>query len=428
MSKILLDYFFPISSIQPVPAASTAFLRQVCVVVKPKVGVETGVITLCTAPAQVAALTDNTDVIQLFNAGMSRVFILPSDDLDLAEVLEDKDKDFYTFLVSSDFSDAEITGTGSIESEPAVKAQVKIQDILFRAQVAGLDGNDIEIVYADEKTDGSAEVASVVGDVITVDIEDGVTTAAAIAAAILASSAASALVEAIVDFGDNARPQDAQAGVNLAGGDDAVVGVPDDAMDLGTYSGVVGVYSNDKALLAAQAVIEKRVAFYGTVATKARNMFFAFGKILSNQTTWTNQQYIQMPFADDVDTLGEANSLFDDKVSFVLSDSEFGNRLSLFAAGGGAVAAPYIKRNFEIDMQSKAIQYVSANQPQYTIKQATLLEDELTKVIDNYIERELITEGSVSVTLEQANFVATGRIRISEPTALWRVFGEVRQA
>jgi hypothetical protein len=157
-------------------------------------------------------------------------------------------------------------------------------------------------------------------------------------------------------------------------------------------------------------------------------MFFAFGKLLSNALSWRNQQYITMPVADDVDTLGEATALFDDKISFVLTDSEFGNRLGLFAAGAKAITAPYIKRNLELDLQSAALQYVSGNQPEYTRKHASLIEDELTKVIqESYIDTGLIEDATVEVTLEQDNFVASGSFNISEPKALWRIVGEMRQ-
>jgi hypothetical protein len=107
--NILLDYFFPISSISPTPAASTAFLKQVCIVVSPDTEVPTGVITQCTTMAQVAALTENVEAQQLFNAGMSRVFVLPMDDLDLADALEGHESDLFTILISSDFVNADVT-------------------------------------------------------------------------------------------------------------------------------------------------------------------------------------------------------------------------------------------------------------------------------------------------------------------------------
>jgi hypothetical protein len=198
--------------------------------------------------------------------------------------------------------------------------------------------------------------------------------------------------------------------------------------DFGAFTGVIGVSSTDDTFLATQAAIENRVAFHTTSGNKARNMFFAFGKMLSNSLAWRNQQYITMPYADDVDTLGEATGYFDDKISFVISDSEYGNRLALFTAGGKAIVGPYIKKNLELDIQSAALTYISGNQPAYSKVQAALLEDELSKVVGSYVDRQWIESGTVDVKLEQENFVASGYINISEPKALWRVFGEMRQS
>lgn len=306
--NILLDYFFPITSIEPTPQASVGFLKQVLIIVKPKVGVTEGAITLATTMGAVTPLTANTEAQQLFNAGLSRVFVMPKANLDIDQALEGKESDFHTILISSDFSDAEVT-----------------------------------------------------------------------------------------------------------------------AADLGAFKGVVGVSSVDDTFLATQAVIKNRSAFHTTTANKAKNMFFAFGKLLSNSLNWRNQQYIAMPFADDVATLGKANSLFDSKINFVISDSEFGNRLALFAAGGKAIVAPYVIKNLQIDMQSRALSYVSGNQPAYTPKNAALLEDELDKVVALYIENEWIESGDVEVELEQDNFIASGDILVSEPKALWRIFAEMRQ-
>ena len=114
-------------------------------------------------------------------------------------------------------------------------------------------------------------------------------------------------------------------------------------------------------------------------------------------------------------------------VWIVLSDDEYGNRLGLFCAGGKAIVAPYIKRNLEIDLQSSALTYVSANQPAYSKVQAALLEDELQKVVDSYISRQWIESGKAEVKLEQANFVASAYMEIAEPNALWRIFGEITQ-
>ncbi len=314
MANILLDYLFPITTIEPTAEASTGFLKKVLVVAKPKDGgVTTGVITNCTTMTTVntkVGATAAAEIQKLFDAGMAAVQVLPMDDLDLATALEGHESDFFTILISNaDFTDANVT----------------------------------------------------------------------------------------------------------------------DDLELGDFTGVVGVASTDDAYLATQAAIANRSAWHTTASNDGKNMFYAFGKLLSNASNWRNQQYISMPVADDVSTLGDAEALFDDRINFVISDDEFSNRLAFFVAGGKAIVAPYIKKNLEIDMQSEALSYISGNQPGYTKVQAALLEDELQKVIDEYIDSQWLEAGTVEVELVNDNFVATGNINIAEPKALWRVFAEMRQ-
>lgn len=309
MKNILLDFIFPITTIVPTPAASTAYLKQAFLVVKPKDGVTAGQVVECTTPGAVAALTDNTEATALFTAGMNRVFLVVADTLNLASLMEDYGQEAFTLLISSDYSTANVT-----------------------------------------------------------------------------------------------------------------------ALNAGVFNGVIGYAASDMSFLRAQAVIQNRVAFFAKAETGAQNMLYAFGKLLSSTINWSSQQYISMLMSDDVDVLGDADGLFDDRISFVLTDKQYSNRLGLFAAGGKAIVAPYVARNLEIDLQSKALQYISANQPAYTLVQAALLQDELQKVIDLYVTRGWITQGSVEVTLEAENFVATARMVVPEAKSLWRILGEVRQA
>lgn len=308
-NKILLDYFFPITAIEPTPAASTGFLKQVAAVVKKKSGGTAPAYHAITSSSQIATYTDNVDVAQLFAAGMNKVHLFVMDDLDLADMMETYKGEFYTLLISSDFNKAE-----------------------------------------------------------------------------------------------------------------------KDAADYGEFDGVVGWASATEADAAEFAAEANHVGFLGHATNKSKSMFYAFGKLLSNALGWKNQQYITMPFDDGVDNLGDAETMFDDKVSFVMSDDEFGKRLALFAVGGKAIVAPYIKKNLMIDLQSTALTYVSGNQPAYTKVQAALLEDELMKKIQTaYIDTKLIESATVEVTLVQDNFVANGNINIAEPKALWRIFGEMQQ-
>lgn len=430
--NILLDYFFPITAIEPTPAASTAFLKQVCVVAKPKSGQEGNVGTIfeCTTMTQVAARTDNAEAQQLFNAGMSKVFVLLSDDLELSSYLEGHESDFFTLLISSDYDKDDVTSA-------VADGTVTITD--YAALVSGTDDALAVAGVSFVAQDGAATLGQATFQAAT----SNEATAISLAAQINAHATASALVTASVDgaivtivANDAGFPgndiavaytdNDTNVGLTLGGlsGGKLAGGA---GLEVGEFTGVIGVSEVDDDFLATQAAIANRAAFHTTTSNDAKNMFYAFGKLLSNSLNWLNQQYVTMPFADDVETLGDANALFDDKISFVISDDEFGERLALFACGGKAIVAPYISKNLQIDMQSAALSYISGNQPAYTKKQAALLEDELQKVVDEYIDNELIEDGVVEVELEEDNFVASGNINIAEPKALWRIFGEMRQ-
>jgi hypothetical protein len=440
MAKILLDYFFKITAINPTPAASTAFLKQACVVVTPKGGYmgADGDAILCTTNAQIAAITDNTEAQQLLAGGLSRVYIMPVDDLYLADFLEAEANSFFTLLISSDFdkddiNDTAAAGTVTISSYANLLTTtpdtVTVNGIVFTAQsgAATLGTGTFRAATSNDATAASLAaqinahaslsslvIATVLTNVVTITALDS-------------GSGGNALTLAYADLGGG-NIGASVSGATLTGGD---------GLFLGTFDGVVGVVSSDKSFLATQAAIENRCAFYEAGTTNGKNLMYAFGKLLSNTLDWKNQQYITMPFADDADILGDAEALFDDKISFVISDDEFGNRLALLACGGKSIVAPYIIRNLEIDLQSKGLQYISANQPAYTLTQAALLEDELQKVIDGdglengnpgYVGKGWITEGTVRITLEEDNFVAAGRIAVPTPRSLWRIDGQLTQS
>ena len=412
MAKILLDYVFPITVIEPTAAASTAFLKQVCLVVKPKAGQEANVgnVYECTSMALVAARTDNTNAQQLFNAGMNKVFILLMDELDLTVPMEENASEFFTVLISDDFTDADVELT---------QASLTKGSLTFLAKTGGEGGNDISIEFLTGGTAGS-EVVTVVAKKISVSMAGGVSTATQLKNALDASEDAMELLESTtIASGQGATAQAAFAEDNLENGD---------GLEIGTFDGVVGVSSDDEDFLEEQAAISKRLAFFALSANGAKNMCFAFGTLLANPSNWLNQQFISMPVDDGIDELGEAESLFDKKISFVIHDDEFSNRLALFAVGGKAIVEPYILKNMRIDMQSRALNWIAGNQPQYTLKEASLLETRIQEdVINSYIARRLIESGVVEITLVADNFVANGEINVSEPKALWRVFSEMRQ-
>jgi len=129
-----------------------------------------------------------------------------------------------------------------------------------------------------------------------------------------------------------------------------------------------------------------------------------------------------MPVNDGIDTLGEAMSLFDSKISFVLNSIQYGNRLALFTNNRKAIVAPYLSELFQIMMQGWGVGYIAENQPAYTILQASLLEDYLAGEADKtFVQTNLIESLSVQISLVENNFTASGNLQIAEPKALWRV-------
>lgn len=444
MAKILLDYFFKILTINPTPAASTAYLKNACVVVSPKGGYsgDLGTPVLCTTYAQIAAITDNIEARELLDAGLSRVYIMPVSNLDLADFLaaEPALNKFFTLLISSDFDDSDISvtqadGTITVTSYANLVSDtddsVTIEGVTLTAQAGAVTpgGNTFQAATSNDAT--AASLAAQIN--AHADLEDLViATVVGAVVTVTAIDSGWSGNDIDVSYTDN----DTNVGITLAGlsGGKLSGGA---GLFAGSFDGVIGLSSINTSFLSDQAAIENRAAFFTSVSNGAKNLCFAFGKLLSNPTDWKNQQYVAMPYDDGVALLGSAETLFDEKISFVISDDEFSTRLALLACGGKAIVAPYILRNLEIDLQSKGLQYVSANQPAYTLTQASLLEDELQKVIDGdglengnpgYVGKGWITEGTVRITLEQDNFVASGRINVPTPRALWRINGTITQS
>lgn len=301
MSDALLQFAFPITTESSSVSANTAYLHQVLAVCKPKGATPAG-ITLCTSSAAAAVLTDNVDVLELFSAGLTQVYVCVNADLNIDALVNPVLSNFYTVLISSDFT---------------------------------------------------------TGDLST--------------------------------------------------------------MDLGDFEGVVGYAFTGQSDAKAFALVENQVGFYTIAANKSKNMFYAFGKLLAAQT-WGSKQYKQMPYNDLVILVGTMLSMYNDKVSFVLTSPEGGNRLGFFSAGGKAITAPYILKEINIALQAAAVAYIEVNEPDYTAKEAALLENDLNNVILSFIDSDTISGGSISITItDGSNFNAVGTATIPEPKALWRV-------
>lgn len=306
MKDVLLEYVMKVDAYAPTPSASTAYIRKVLCVVKPLPEGATGTITECTTKAEIQALT-NANCHVLLEAGLPSVYVLPMNDLNLADILEADNKKFFTILVDGAFTNDDLNG-----------------------------------------------------------------------------------------------------------------------FDAGDFAGVVGWTVENREQAKNWGYGNNNVGFYDLESNASQNMYYAFGKLLS-ANNWKNQQYIEMPFGSSIVSINQAELMFQDSISFVLTSEEYQNRLALFASNRRAIVAPYVYEELTLKLQSKALQYISLNQPNYTEAEASLLEDALQGVVDGYVEQGILTHGKVVVSLTDEQFVAQASINIPEPKALWRIKATMKQ-
>lgn len=421
----LLDYAFPIQAIEALAQPSTAYLKKVCVVAKPKSGQEANVgnIYSCSTMADVLVRTNNTNAQQLFNAGLVQVFVLLANDLDLSEFLATENR-FFTLLISDDFTKDDIianqaqgifTVSDYTHFTQSGIDTITINGVVLTAQTNAVVAGDATFQAATSNNDTAQ---SIVSQINSHNVLKNIVIASRVNAVITlkAKEAGSAGNDITASYQNNGGTAGgAWTGLTdgkLAGGD---------GFFTGTWAGVVGVSNSDLAFLEDQAKITKRTAFFGSAENGAKSMFFAFGKLLSSRD-WTNQQYIEMPVDDGIDTKAERENLYELRISFVLKSEQYGNRLAFFTNNQKAIVAPYISEYFQISMQGWGVGYIALNQPAYTIREASLLEDDLKeKAFKLFIDTNLIESLSIKISLIENNFMANGDLVIAEPKALWRV-------
>lgn len=306
MKDVLLEYVMKVDAYAPTPSASTAYIRKVLCIVKPLPEGATGTITECTTKAEVQALTAANCHV-LLEAGLPSVYVLPMNDLNIADIVKADNKKFFTILVDGVFTNEDLNG-----------------------------------------------------------------------------------------------------------------------FDAGDFAGVVGWTVENREQAKSWGYGNSNVGFYDLDVNDSKNMYYAFGKLLS-ANNWKNQQYIEMPYGSGISSINQAELMFEDSISFVLTSEEYKNRLALFASNRRAIVAPYVYEELTLKLQSKALQYISLNQPNYTEAEASLLEDALQGVVDGYVEQGILTHGKVVVSLTDEQFVAQASINIPEPKALWRIRATMKQ-
>lgn len=201
------------------------------------------------------------------------------------------------------------------------------------------------------------------------------------------------------------------------------------SIDLGKYNGVVGAEFSVELEAKAFAVNKGFVGYYAK-SNLGENLQMAFSHLLS-RNIFKNCQVMQFSKTNGIDTLGEAEVCFDDRVSFAIDDQNVGTRLSGFFAGGLAIIEPFVIEYLKNKLQSAFVKRLGAVEPNYTMYDCKLMESYLQKkVLDPMIKSNQNPDGyfeyaTINITLENDNFVASANISVSEPNAWWRILGTI---
>ena len=165
----------------------------------------------------------------------------------------------------------------------------------------------------------------------------------------------------------------------------------------GEYDGVI-VYPTNAVGDVVSGV--KNVAYcYGELGLKA---CLTFGKLLSG-ATFKNLAYTDALSGEEtLQNGGIAEQWYDAKAIAWGYDDQAGSRLVSAFINGKGLSTPYIQRDLLIQIQTNSFN-VMANQTNYTVEDAKLVQGYNQQIIDGFINAGLIISSSYSVVLDTTN-------------------------
>lgn len=150
------------------------------------------------------------------------------------------------------------------------------------------------------------------------------------------------------------------------------------------------------------------------------NIYYAFGSLLA-QNDLDNRQYESMPVDDGIFELGLAENLFEKRISFVTTDTDYGTRLSFFAIQNTPIISPYIDKLLRLDIQAGLVTATNLYKPNKTISAVKKVEDYIkANVIDTYINPDVIPTITFKLSLSNDTWFARGIVQYPPLEAIWR--------
>lgn len=177
----------------------------------------------------------------------------------------------------------------------------------------------------------------------------------------------------------------------------------------------------------AKAFAVKSCAGVSSSATSGHGVCFALGKLLSTLSFWGNQQYIDYAGGQDIEvisSLGQAESYFDDRLTFWLFDEDEGTKLAGFFCGGDAITEKYISEELKLKIQSNAIGYISRNMPMNVQSMRVALQNELQAQVNEYVDSNYLDSDGVNqiiVSKSDREFWVKGTLNVKHAKPIWRM-------
>lgn len=156
---------------------------------------------------------------------------------------------------------------------------------------------------------------------------------------------------------------------------------------------------------------------------------FAFASLLSS-TFWRGQQFVT---GDEkyhsVLTVGEAETLYDSRVSFYLKDEQYGTRLSFFGAGGESITTPYIEEQVKVTIQSEGLKFIATENPKKTETTQIRLTNYLNNSLGEFMQypTDYLNKADIELFDLGTRFELSGVMNINAASDLWRVRIEATQ-
>ncbi len=202
-------------------------------------------------------------------------------------------------------------------------------------------------------------------------------------------------------------------------------------IDFVGFDGVKAYATSDKSK--ADVLASEQTAFLDANNSYA-GCYEQFGRFLS-LPYWRNCQYYVLSDANPtttIKTVGEADDLFDKRISFFLNGSD-GPTLGFFGNANAAITKKYVDRLIRLETQQAITAYIQRNNPNNTAVQRVNIEEAASEVITKYEGFPyfyLDPEANNYITIVKSGelYIVGGKAELKDAEPIWRAEIEVTEA